>query len=61
VKRLRSALGGFALGSAALLSEMALLGDVATPFGSLLTKLWLIANVAVCLWIARVGLDRKKA
>jgi serine protease len=60
VKRLRSTLGGFALGSAALLSEMALLGDVATPFGSLLTKLWLIANVALCLWIARVALDRKE-
>jgi len=26
----------------------ALLGDVATPFGSFLTRLWLVANVALC-------------
>jgi serine protease len=60
VRRFRSTLGGFALGSGALLSQMALLGDVATPFGAVATKLWLIVNVAVCLWVARVGLDRKR-
>jgi serine protease len=60
VKRLRPTLGGFALGSAALLSQMAILGDVATPFGGLLTRVWLVANMALCLWIARFGLDRKK-
>ncbi len=61
VKSLRSTLGGFALGTAALLAQIAVLGDVATPFGSFATKLWLGANVMVCLWIARLVLDRKKA
>jgi hypothetical protein len=61
VKSLRGALGGFALGSAALLAAMAVQGDVATPFGWLLTKLWLAANVMACMWIARLTLDRKKA
>jgi serine protease len=60
-KRLRSTLGGFALGSAALLAEMAILGDVATPFGSVMTRIWLVANIALCLWIARFGLDKKRA
>jgi serine protease len=60
LKKLRPTLGGFALGNAALLTQMALLADVATPFGSFLTRLWLAANVALCLWIARVALDRKR-
>jgi serine protease len=61
VKSLRSTLGGFALGSAALMAQIAVLGDVATPFGWFLTKVWLAANVMVCLWIARLVLDQKKA
>jgi serine protease len=60
VKSLRSTLGGFAIGSAALMAQIAILGDVATPFGSVATKLWLAANVVVCLWIARLVLDQKK-
>jgi hypothetical protein len=39
---------------------MAILGDVATPFGGFITRVWLVANMALCLWIARFGLDRKK-
>jgi serine protease len=61
VKRVRPFLGGFALGSAALLAQMVWTGDVATPFGSLLTRLWLLANLSVCVWIARIALDRKRA
>ena len=61
VKSLRSTLGGFAIGSAALMAQIAILGDVATPFGSFATKLWLAANVVVCLWIARLVLDKKQA
>jgi serine protease len=61
IKRLRPTLGGFALGSAALLAEMAILGDVATPFGGLVTRIWLVANMMLCLWIARFGIDRDKA
>jgi serine protease len=60
VKSLRSTLGGFALGSAALMAEIAVLGDVTTPFGWLATRLWLVANALVCIWIARVVLDQKK-
>jgi serine protease len=59
VKRLRPTLGGFALGTAALLTQM-MAGDVATPFGSVLTWVWLVVNVSICLWIARLGLDAKK-
>jgi serine protease len=61
VKRLRPTLGGFALGVSALLAQLALQGDVATPFGSLATRLWLVANIALCLWIARLALDGKRA
>jgi serine protease len=61
IKSLRSTLGGFAIGSAALMAEIAILGDVATPFGFVATKLWLAANVMVCLWIARLVLDKKLA
>jgi serine protease len=61
VKSLRTTLGGFALGSAALLTQIAIAGDVATPFGSLMTRLWLGANVVLCLWLARFVLDQKKA
>jgi hypothetical protein len=61
VKSLRSTLGGLALGGAALMAQIAVLGDVTTPFGWVLTKLWLAANVMVCLWIARLVLDQKKA
>ncbi len=61
VKRLRPPIGGFALGVSALLAQLALQGDVATPFGSVATRLWLAANVALCLWIARLALDGKRA
>jgi serine protease len=60
VKRLRPTLGGFALGMAALLASLALLGDVATPFGMFATRIWLAVNTALCLWLARIGLDEKK-
>jgi serine protease len=61
MKRLRPTIGGFALGVSALLTQLAVQGDVATPFGSLATRLWLVANVALCLWIARLALDGKRA
>ena len=61
VKSLRSTLGGFALGSAALMTQIAWAGDVGTPFGTTITRLWLAGNVMLCVWLARVVLDRKKA
>ncbi len=58
-KRLRSFLGGFALGSAALLFQLAWSADVATPFGGLGLRLWTIANMMVCLFVARLALDKR--
>jgi serine protease len=60
-KRLRSTIGGFALGSAALMTQLAIFADVATPFGSFTTRIWLAVNCLVCLWLARVTLDKKRA
>ncbi len=61
VKRLRPAVGGFALGMAALLAQLALSADVAFVGGSVLLRVYAVVSAAVCLWIARIGLDAKKA
>ena len=60
-KKLRPTLGGFAIGSAALLTQLAISGDVAFAFGPMALKLWTVANALVCLWIARLALDSKRA
>ncbi len=57
-RRARPLLGGLALGTAALLTQMAWSGDVAFLGGSWFGKVWALVNAAVCLWIARVGLER---
>jgi len=59
VKRLRPSVGGFALGSAALLSQMAFSGDVQFAFGSVALRVFAVVNALACLWIARVALDKK--
>ncbi len=56
-KRLRPFVGGFALGAAALAAQLAWSAEVATPFGGLLTRLWLVANGLVCVALARLALD----
>jgi serine protease len=61
VRRMRPTIGGLALGVSALLTQLAVQGDVATPFGPLATRLWLVANVILCLWIGRLALDGKRA
>ena len=61
VKRLRPTLGGFAIGSAALLAQLAYSADVAFPLGTFPLRLWTIANALVCVWIARLALDGKRA
>jgi serine protease len=58
-KRLRPLVGGLALGSAAFMGQLALSGDVASIGGPVLQKIWMAVNAAVCLWIARMSLDRK--
>ncbi len=61
VKRLRSTVGGFALGSAALLLQMAASGDVLFALGPVPMRLFAVANALVCVWLARVALDAKQA
>jgi serine protease len=60
-KRLRPFIGGLALGTAALCVQMAWSGDAAFVAGAMLARVWAVANVAVCLWLARISLDSKKA
>ncbi|HEX7666320.1 MAG TPA: hypothetical protein VF407_17460, partial [Polyangiaceae bacterium] len=58
VKKVRGVLGGFALGAGALLAQIAWSADVSFVTGSsLLLRLFCLANLAVCVWIARISLD----
>ena len=61
VKRLRSTLGGFALGTGALLAQLAVSLEVTMPVGALPTRLWLVANTLVCLWLARIALEADRS
>jgi serine protease len=60
-RRARPLIGGLALGSAALLAQMAWSGDAAFVFGPFMARLWAVGNALVCLWIARLALDSKAA
>ncbi len=60
-RALRAPVGGVALGIASYLVAEVLLGQHHAPLGTLLFWPWALANAAVCLWIARIGLDRKTA
>ena len=59
MKRLRPTIGGFALGAAALLTQIAITADVAAPFGTLALRGWVVVNALVCMWLARMSLDAK--
>ena len=59
-KRLKPGVGGLALGTAALLAQLAFSADVAFALGPVLLRAWTVANALVCLWIARMCLDAKK-
>ena len=61
VKRLRPAIGGFAIGSAALATQLAVSGDAAFVLGGWAMRLYALVGVGVCLWIARIALDGKRA
>ena len=56
-RRIRPFIGGIALGSAALLAQHLVSGDVAYVGGPMLAKVWLAANGLLCLWLARTALD----
>jgi serine protease len=60
VSRLRPAIGGFAVGAAALATQLALSGDAAFAFGSLAMRVYMAASVVACAWIARIALDAKR-
>jgi len=60
VKRARPTLGGFAVGTVALLAQLALSLDVVSPLGSLGTRAWLVANALLCMWLARVSLEAER-
>jgi serine protease len=60
-RRMRPLIGGVALGTAAMLVQMAWSADVAFVGGAALARGWAIGNAFVCLWIARVALDAKRA
>lgn len=56
VKAFRTSIGGFAIGSTALLTQLFLQND---GDWSLFYRLFIAANALVCMWIARVVLDGK--
>jgi hypothetical protein len=58
---MRPVIGGFALGAGALAAQLAWSGDAAFALGSLAMRVYLVASVVVCAWIARVALDRRHA
>jgi serine protease len=58
-KRMRAGLGGFALGSAALLTQIAITADTTFFLGSFGLRAFAVANALVCAWIARTALDEK--
>jgi len=58
-KRLRPFIGGVALGSAALLAQLAVSGETAFALGMLAMRVWTVVNALACLWIARLALDKK--
>jgi serine protease len=57
--RARPFIGGVALGTAALLAQMAWSADVAFVGGAFLAWAWVVTNGLVCLWIARTGLGEQ--
>jgi serine protease len=58
-RHVRPLVGGIALGTAAILTQMAWAGDVAFVAGSFLLRVWAVANALVCLWLARTALAEK--
>jgi serine protease len=60
-KRLRPFVGGLALGSAALLTQVGISGETFFALGSFGLRLFCAANVVALLWLARMSLDAKRA
>ena len=60
-KKLRPAIGGFALGTAALCTQLAISGETLFAMGPFMLRIWCVVNVLLCLALARLALDTKKA
>jgi serine protease len=60
-KRLRPFVGGLALGSAALLTQVGISGETFFALGSFGLRLFCAANVVALVWLARMSLDSKRA
>jgi len=60
-KRLRPFVGGLALGSAALLTQIGISGETFFALGSFGLRAFCAANVVALLWLARMSLDAKRA
>jgi serine protease len=58
-RHLRALAGGVALGSAALLAQLAWSGDAAFVAGAFIGRIWAVSSALVCLWLARAALDGK--
>jgi serine protease len=56
VKKLRPAIAGFSVGTAAYLASVVILADAAGPFGRVPLILWCAVNAAACAWLARTNL-----
>jgi serine protease len=59
-KTARPVVAGFAVGTAAYLASIALLGEAASPFGRVGLIAWCVINAAACAWIARINLSETK-
>jgi serine protease len=60
-KKLRPAIGGFALGTAALCTQLAISGETLFAMGPFMLRIWCVVNAVLCLALARLALDTKKA
>ncbi|MDB4941491.1 MAG: Protease [Labilithrix sp.] len=60
-KKVRPFVGGFALGTAALMAQIGLSGETQFVLGSFALRLFCVANVLAALWVARMTLDTKSA
>jgi len=60
-KRLRPFVGGFALGTAALLTQTGIAGETFFALGPFALRVFCALNVAACLWVARMSLDSKRS
>jgi serine protease len=60
-KTLRPFVGGFALGTAALMVQMGFSGETLFAMGPFGLRIFCALNAAAALWVARFALDAKKA